>query len=58
MNPVRPWHYTYVLLNEKAGKFYTGATSNLKNRLHPVRGFASKGGGGLASNGVKGGLTG
>ncbi len=33
MNPVRPWYYTYVLLSEKTGEFYTGATSNLKNRM-------------------------
>ncbi len=26
MNPVRPWYYAYVLLNEKTGKFYTGAS--------------------------------
>lgn len=34
MNPVRPnWHYTYVLQNIANGNFYTGATSNLKQRL-------------------------
>ncbi len=33
MNPVRPWCNTYVLLSEKTGKFYTGATSNFKNRI-------------------------
>jgi putative endonuclease len=33
MNPVRPWHYTYVLKSEKSSQFYTGATNNLKNRL-------------------------
>jgi len=33
MNPVRPWHYTYVLKSEKTGQSYTGATNNLENRL-------------------------
>jgi putative endonuclease len=46
MNPVRPysvikssvsnvtqWFYTYVLICEKTGTFYTGATDNLKERL-------------------------
>lgn len=34
MNPVRPgWFYTYVLISEKDGNFYTGATNNLKKRL-------------------------
>ena len=33
MNPVRPWHYTYVLQSKKTGKFYTGATANFKQRL-------------------------
>lgn len=35
MNPVRPssWYYTYVLLSEKGGMFYTGTTNNLKKRL-------------------------
>ncbi|HEY4520829.1 MAG TPA: GIY-YIG nuclease family protein [Candidatus Paceibacterota bacterium] len=26
-------HYTYVLLSEKDGKFYTGSTANLKGRF-------------------------
>lgn len=33
MNPVRPWTYTYVLKSEKNGKFYTGVTHNLEERL-------------------------
>ena len=34
MNPVRPhWHYTYVLMSNKTGNFYTGATSDIKKRL-------------------------
>lgn len=34
MNPVRPlWFYTYVLVSEKTGTFYTGATQNLTKRL-------------------------
>ncbi len=34
MNPVRPlWYYTYVLISEKMGTFYTGAASNLKKRI-------------------------
>lgn len=33
MNPVRPWFYTYVLQSKKNGQFYTGATTNLKQRL-------------------------
>lgn len=34
MNPVRPhWHYCYVLISRKNGKFYTGTTSNLRLRL-------------------------
>ena len=31
MNPVRPlWYYTYVLISKTYGKFYTGATAELK----------------------------
>ena len=34
MNPVRPiWHYTYVLKSINNGKFYTGTTNNLRQRL-------------------------
>ena len=34
MNPVRPQcYYTYVLKSEKNGKWYTGTTSNLDERL-------------------------
>ena len=34
MNPVRPpYYFTYVLLCEKTGTFYTGATENLERRL-------------------------
>jgi len=47
MNPVRParideisqrsnrddWFYTYVLMSEKDGKFYTGTTNDLKRRI-------------------------
>lgn len=33
MNPVRPWYYVYILLSKQDGKFYTGVTSNLENRL-------------------------
>ncbi len=34
MNPVRPhWYYTYVLRSTKTEKFYTGTTSDLKQRL-------------------------
>ena len=35
MNPVRPssWFYTYVLLSEQDGTFYTGTTNNLEKRL-------------------------
>ena len=34
MIPVRPqWFYTYVLICEKTGTFYTGATNNLENRI-------------------------
>jgi len=34
MNPVRPiWFYTYVLMCEKTGTFYTGCTNNLKQRV-------------------------
>jgi putative endonuclease len=31
MNPVRPFHYVYVLQNEE-GVFYTGCTKDLKKR--------------------------
>ncbi len=31
MNPVRPFHYVYVLKNGK-GNFYTGCTKDLKKR--------------------------
>jgi putative endonuclease len=27
-------HYVYVLLSEKDGQFYTGYTSNLRNRIN------------------------
>ena len=50
MNPVRPphvgkssisngtqWFYTYVLICEKTGTFYTGATSDLRERLEQHR---------------------
>ena len=33
MNPVRPFYYTYVLISEKDGKFYTGSTNNLTQRI-------------------------
>lgn len=33
MNPVRPWYYTYVLLSEKNGEFYTGCTADIEKRL-------------------------
>lgn len=34
MNPVRPtWYYTYILLSQKDGDFYTGSTNNLKKRV-------------------------
>ncbi len=34
MNPVRPkWYYTYILVSKKNGKFYTGTTNNVKNRV-------------------------
>ena len=35
MNPVRPplWFYTYVLMSQKDGNFYTGVTNNLKKRF-------------------------
>lgn len=35
MNPVRPlgWFYTYVLLSERTGRFYTGATHDLAQRV-------------------------
>jgi len=45
MNPVRPhilqeknadsynWFYTYVLISEKDGNFYTGATNDLTKRI-------------------------
>lgn len=35
MNPVRPpgWFYTYVLLSERTGRFYTGATHDLSQRV-------------------------
>jgi len=34
MNPVRPlWYYTYVLISEITGEFYTGVTMDLKKRL-------------------------
>lgn len=34
MNPVRPpWFYTYVLRSKVNGQFYTGATSNLRQRV-------------------------
>lgn len=33
MNPVRPWHYTYVLKSKKTSNFYTGTTASLKKRL-------------------------
>jgi putative endonuclease len=50
MNPVKPshvgkysisngtqWFYTYVLICEKTGTFYVGATSDLKKRLEQHR---------------------
>ena len=50
MNPVRPfhvkkpstsngaqWFYTYVLVCEKTGTFYTGATGDLRKRLEQHR---------------------
>ena len=50
MNPVKPlsvgknlisnrnrWFYTYVLICEKIGTFYVGATSDLKKRLEQHR---------------------
>jgi putative endonuclease len=33
MDPVRAFHYVYVLLSAKNGQFYTGCTSDLKKRL-------------------------
>lgn len=43
MNPVRPaivdesmnngWFFTYVILSEKDGKFYTGTTGDLNKRI-------------------------
>jgi putative endonuclease len=34
MSPVRPpWFYTYVLMCEKTGTFYTGCTNNLQQRI-------------------------
>jgi len=34
MNPVRTlWYYTYVLISETTGKFYTGSTTELKKRV-------------------------
>jgi putative endonuclease len=34
MNPVRPiWFYTYVLKSLKDNNFYTGVTTNLKERF-------------------------
>ena len=34
-------YYVYVLLSEKDGKFYTGSTGDLKNRLEEYnRGYA------------------
>lgn len=33
MNPIRPlWYYTYVLISETTGKFYTWSTTELKKR--------------------------
>jgi putative endonuclease len=50
MNPVRPspvrelstsnetqWFYTYVIICEKTGTFYTGATGDLRKRLEQHR---------------------
>jgi len=46
MNPVRPiWFYTYVLISQKDGKFYTGVTNNLKRRFEQHNaglGFSTK----------------
>lgn len=33
MNPVRAFHYVYVLISSSSGQFYTGCTSNLKKRI-------------------------
>jgi putative endonuclease len=34
VNPVRPtWFYTYVLITQKDGRFYTGITSDPRKRL-------------------------
>ena len=33
MNPVRAFHYVYVLKSQKDGSWYTGCTSDLRKRL-------------------------
>lgn len=34
MSPVRPkWFYTYILMSQKDGRFYTGVTDDLNRRL-------------------------
>jgi len=34
VSPVRPtWFYTYILISQKDGEFYTGVTNNLKRRF-------------------------
>lgn len=34
MNPVRAFHYVYILLSEKSDEWYIGCTSNLRRRIN------------------------
>lgn len=42
MNPVRTFHYVYVLKSAKDGNWYTGCTSDLRKRLTEHNGGKSR----------------